>query len=232
MNWCLASELPFSEHHCSLSYQYELALLSSLAEHLSLCSPCNTPAQEGRCQPAFGMIKCLIIIMIVTMKIGIIGLSQWFESHEKQSYFKWWVHLFLSLNKYSLLYGSFPFCYRYLVSGTISNHETLICSTYINVIYLLYECVLQHLLLKAWDRLKFSDIQFRNLHLTDKRLMRKFQTFNLQIIQNAVCLFVFVEGKILTALKAVLKRSNLLVILSSTTPKKIFSCVESLESLW
>lgn len=61
--------------------------------------------------------------------------------------------------------------------------------------------------------------------------MRKFQTFNLQIIQNAVCLLVFVEGKILTALKAVLKRSNLLVILSSTTPKKIFSCVESLESL-
>lgn len=133
MNWCLASELPFSEHHCSLSYQYELALLSSLAEHLSLCSPCNTAAQEGRCQPAFGMIKCLIIIMIVTMKIGIIGLSQWFESHEKQSYFKWWVHLFLSLNKYSLLYGSFPFCYRYLVSGTISNHETLICSTYVSM---------------------------------------------------------------------------------------------------
>lgn len=55
--------------------------------------------------------------------------------------------------------------------------------------------------------------------------MRKFQTFNLQIIQNAVCLFVFVEGKILTALKAVLKRSNLLVILSSTTPKKnLFLC--------
>lgn len=127
MNWCLASELPFSEHHCSLSYQYELALLSSLAEHLSLCSPCNTAAQEGRYQPSF------IIIMIVTMKIGIIGLSQWFESHEKQSYFKWWVHLFLSLTKYSLLYGSFPFCYRYLVSGTISNHETLICSTYVSL---------------------------------------------------------------------------------------------------
>lgn len=142
MNSCLTSVLPFPEYHVTSTINtswpcYLLWLSIFLFVHLAT----QQPRKEGISLLLVRFRVFFIIITIVTMKIGKIGSPQSFESHEKKNYFKWWMHLFLSLNKDSLLHGSFPFCYRYLVSGTISNHETLICSTYVSMIlFIVWTC--------------------------------------------------------------------------------------------
>lgn len=157
---------------------------------------------------------------MVTTKIGKIGLPQLFESHEKKSYFKWWMHLFLSLNKHSLLYGSFLFCYRYLVSGTISNYETLICSMYVSMWFIYCMNMFCSIFFLRFE----IDWNFQTYNSEICIWLTKdwWGNFRPTIYRLSKTLFVFVERKILTDLKAVLKKSNLLVILSSTTPKKYF----------
>lgn len=134
MNSCLTSVLPFPEHHVTSTINTSgLAIFSGWASFFLFILQHSSPGRKVSACFWYGFRVFFIIITMVTMKIGKIGLPQLFESHEKKSYFKWWMHLFLSLNKHSLLYGSFLFCYRYLVSGTISNYETLICSMYVSM---------------------------------------------------------------------------------------------------